>query len=91
VVIRDARGLSLHVFHQSIEIVARIGDADDADGGSIPQATGIEFGNGDVKAGAQTIFQTAQHLPLVFERLRCFDVQFEGEKGDQEQFPVSSF
>jgi hypothetical protein len=23
-------------------------------------------------------------LPLVFERLRCFDPQFEGEKGDHE-------
>jgi hypothetical protein len=38
--------------------------------------------------GAQTVFQAAYHLPLVFERLRSFDVQFEGEKGDQGKWSV---
>jgi hypothetical protein len=32
--------------------------------------------------GAQPVFQAANDLPLVLERLRRFDAQFEGEKGN---------
>ena len=32
--------------------------------------------------GAQPVLQAAYHLPLVFEGLCRFDVQFEGEKSD---------
>src|SRR5580704_1212967 len=83
VVVGNARGLPLHIFHESIEIVARVGDANHADGGAIPQAAGIEFGDRDVEAGAQAVFHTAQHLPLVLERLRRFDVEFQGKKRDR--------
>jgi hypothetical protein len=30
----------------------------------------------------QPVFEAANHLPLVFEGLRRFNVQFEGEKSD---------
>ena len=42
----------------------------------------IQFGHGHVEVRAQPVFQAAHHLPLVFEGLRGFDVQFEGEKSD---------
>src|ERR1019366_6071912 len=79
------------VLHQSIKIVARIGDADYANSGAIPQAAGIEFSDRNVKPGPQTVFQAAHDLTFILERLRRFDVKFEGEEGDQGQFPVSSF
>jgi hypothetical protein len=81
-VVGDACGLPLHILHQSIEISARVGDADHPKGGTIPQAAGIEFGDRNVETGAQTVFQAAQHLAFVLERLRRFDVKLEGEKGD---------
>ena len=67
VVVGDARGLAFNVFHQSVEVVARIGDADYPNGGAVPQAAGLEFSDGNIEAATQTIFQAAQHLPLVLE------------------------
>ena len=51
---------------------------------------GFKLGDRNVEARPQAILQTANNLPFIFERLRRFDVQFESEKGDQKQFPVSS-
>ena len=36
-IVGDAGGLPFHIFHQSIEIVARIGNTDHPDGGLVPQ------------------------------------------------------
>ena len=91
VIVSDARGGTLDIFHQAIQIIARIGDAYHAESGAIPQSAGLELGHRNVEAGTQTVFQAANHLPFVLERLRGFDVKFEGEEGDQGQFPVSSF
>ena len=49
---------------------------------AVPEFRSVEFGDGDVKAGAQPVFQAAYHLPPIFERLRSFDVEFEGKEGD---------
>src|ERR1017187_8294478 len=59
-----------------------------ADTRSLPQFLMLEFGDSHVKARAQTILQTAQHLPLVFERLRISDVNFQREETDRH-FSVS--
>ena len=37
VIVGDARGRALHVLHQAIKIIARVGDADHADGGAVPE------------------------------------------------------
>ena len=66
-VVGDARGRALYILHQSVEVVAGMGDADDANGGAIPQAAGLEFGDRNVETGAQTVFQAADNLPFVFE------------------------
>ena len=42
----------------------------------------IEFGDGHVETGAQPVFQAADDLAPIFDRLRRFDVEFEGEEGD---------
>ena len=43
---------------------------------------GIELRYRHVKTRAQPVFEAAHHLPLVFEGLRSFNVQLEGEKSD---------
>ena len=82
VIVGDASGGALHILHKAIEVVAGIGDADDADGGAVPEFGGIEFSDGNVETGAQPVFQAADDLATIFDRLRRFDVEFEGEKSD---------
>src|SRR4029077_13576874 len=72
--------LSFNFFHQTIEIVTRVGNADDADRGAVPQPGGVELCDRNVEAGAQAVFEAAYDLTFVLERLRGFDVEFEGEK-----------
>jgi len=55
---------------------------DDSDGDLVPAVRGIEFGDGDVEGGAEAVFQAADDLALVFERLRVLNAEFEGEVGD---------
>ena len=59
-----------------------MGNADDADRGAVPQLRPIKFGDRNVEARAQPVFQTAHNLASIFERLRSFDVKFEREKRD---------
>src|SRR5579863_2615072 len=81
-VVRYPRRLAFHVLHQAVQIVARIGNTNHSQSGMVPQSAGVQLGNGNVEMGAQSVFQAAHNLPLVLERLRCFDAQFEGKKGD---------
>jgi hypothetical protein len=41
VVVGDSGGGAFYVFHQAVEIIARVGDADYADGGAVPELGGI--------------------------------------------------
>src|ERR1043166_7349978 len=75
-------GFAFDVFHQAVEVVARGGDGGDADGGALPGVVGIEFGDRDVEARAQPVFQRAQHLAAVLERARRLDAKLDSEKGD---------
>src|SRR3989442_2119352 len=43
----------------------------------------VQLRHGHVKVPAQTVFQAAQHLPLIFQRSRVGNVNFEGEKTDR--------
>ena len=91
VVVGDAGGRTLDVLHQSIQIVARIGDADHANRSAIPKAARFEFGNRYIKAGPQTVLQAAHNLTFVLKRLRRFDVKFEREEGDGHSVLSSQF
>lgn len=88
-VVGDAGCQPLCVLHQSIEIISGIRDADHTNRGAVPHRTGFEFGDRNVKAGAETVLQATNNLPFILERMRRFDVKFDGEEGDQRQFLVS--
>jgi hypothetical protein len=85
VIVNDPRRSPFYIFHQSVKIVAGLRNADDADGGAIPQLRSIEFCDRNVETGAQTVFQAADDLSPVFDGLRRFDVEFEGEKSDHAE------
>jgi len=48
-----------------------IGERYDSDCEALPEILMFEFGHGDIEFFAQPIFQAAQNLPLILERM-CF-------------------
>jgi hypothetical protein len=84
VIVGDTGGGLLDFFHQAIEIIAGGRDADDADCRSVPDFGSIEFGNGYVEAGAQAVFHAPHNLATIFQRLRSFDVEFDGKEGNHQ-------
>jgi hypothetical protein len=82
VIVGDPGDVAFHVFHQSIQIIAGIGDADHSDSGPVPQAAGFDFRGRNVEMRPQPVFDAAHYLPFVFERLRRFNAQLDGEKGN---------
>ena len=48
-----------------------IGERYDSDGEALPEILMLKFGDGDIELFAQAIFQAAQNLPLILERM-CF-------------------
>src|SRR6185437_16992669 len=92
-VIGDARGVPLYAVHQALEVVTRIGDANHAESGALPQISVVQFRDRHVELGPQAVLQAAQDLPLILQGMRTFDAQLEGEEGNQVSsfaFPVSS-
>src|SRR4030088_1913175 len=85
-IVGDARGLTLHISHQPVEIVARIRNADYPEGGPVPKMGGVQLSDGYVETSAQAVFQAAHDLPFILKRLRRFNAQLQGEKGDHRQF-----
>src|SRR5208337_3098982 len=83
-VVGDAHGLAFYVFHQAVEVIAGVGDADHSDGGLIPEKARFEFGDGDIEGRAKTVLEAARDLTLVLEGVRGFDAKFEGEESDHE-------
>ena len=81
-IVRNTSSGAFDILHQSIQIITRWGDADDTNRSAVPQLRGVKFGDGNVEARPQTVFQTAHDLPPVFEGLRCFDMEFEGKESD---------
>src|SRR6185436_16461794 len=81
-IVGDTRSLAFHVLHQSIEIITGGGDADNTYGGAVPQLCSIQLGDGDIEAGAQTVLEAADDLATVFEGMRSFDAELEGEESD---------
>ena len=82
-IIGNTVGSALNFIHQALKIVTGRRDSDDSNRRLIPQSGGFHFSNGNIEAGAQTVFQTAHNLSPVFQRLRSFNAEFEGEKGEQ--------
>ena len=55
------------VFHET----GLIGQSYDSDGEALPEILMFDFGDGHIEFFAQTIFQAAENLPLILERM-CF-------------------
>jgi hypothetical protein len=49
----------------------------------LPKILMIQLGDGYIEVGAKPVFQAAKHLPLVFQRLRVRDVDFQCEETDR--------
>src|SRR5215469_15148324 len=75
-------GFALHVAHQALEVIAGIGDAHHSDRSPLPQVGAVDLSHGDIKRVAEAIFDTAQDLALVLERMRSFDAQLQSEVSD---------
>lgn len=61
------------VFHES----GLIGQRYDSYREALPEILVLDFRDGDVEFFAQTIFQTAQHLALILERMGFRKINFE--------------
>lgn len=56
-----------------------VGEGDDADDGGLPIIVMLEFGDGYVEAMAETVFEAAENLALVFEGVSVWNANVEGE------------
>src|SRR5580692_136188 len=81
-VIRHPYRVTFNVAHESIEIIARIGDADYANRGSLPGLARVNFRHRDIEVIAQAVFHAAHHLPLVLQGVRAFDANLQHEIRD---------
>src|SRR5947209_5026132 len=70
------------MFHEPIEIVARVGDTYHTDRSTVPELRVIEFRDGNIETAAEAIFQAPDDLTAILDRLSGFDVNFEGEESD---------
>jgi len=59
-----------------------IGQRYDSDGEALPEILMLDFGDGDIEFFAQAIFQAAQNLPLLLERMCFRKVNLEREQAN---------
>src|SRR6516164_2088438 len=71
------------------DVVVFIGKRHHADDRTLPGILKIQFRNGYIKMRSQAIFQAAQNLPLVLERVRLRNMQFQGEQSNGHDRPFS--
>lgn len=88
-IVGNASRLTLHILHQSIKVITRIRNTYHADGGSIPEAGGLEFRYRNIEMNAEPVLETAYYLTFVFKRLRGFNVEFESKKRDHQSLVIS--
>jgi hypothetical protein len=75
-----AFGLAQDVLKRFFHVLLSIGESDDPDGGGLPNILKVEFGDGDVEFAAEAVFETADDLALVLERVRVGEAKFESEQ-----------
>lgn len=57
-------------------------DGDGGHNGVLPRIKTVNLSYGDVETLAQTVFQALDDMPLLFERMRCFHDDVEGNYSD---------
>src|SRR5579871_1318621 len=78
-IVSQPRGFTLYFEHESFEIIARIGNADDAERGPLPQIGYFDFRHRDIEGITQPVFHAAHNLTLVLKGVRTLDAQFQRE------------
>jgi hypothetical protein len=76
-----ATGGALDFFDELMQVAARTGDGDDAEGCGSPGYGFIHFGDRDVEGLPELVLYRADHLAAVLERLGVLDAEFESELG----------
>lgn len=76
-----AAGGALHFFDEAVQVLPRVRDGHHANGGGLPCDRLIHLGYGDVEALLQPVFERADDLTPVFERVGVLNADFEGELG----------
>jgi hypothetical protein len=63
---QDAVRFGQNVLQRFFHVLLGVGEGDYADGGGLPDVMKIQLGDGDVEFAAETVFQAAEDLALVF-------------------------
>ena len=74
-----AAGGALDFFHEAVKITAGAGDGGDAERSRLVDDSLVQFSNGHVEALLQLVFERADHLAPVLERLGVLDAKLESE------------
>jgi len=61
----------------AVEVVSAAVNGGYAEGGAVPEGGVVEFGDGDVEAVAELVFERADGLATVLKGLRVFDGEFD--------------
>ena len=77
-----AFGFTQDVLKRFFHMLFGVGESDDPDGGGLPDILEIEFGDGDVELAAEAVFEAADDLALVLERMRVGEAEFESEQAN---------
>src|ERR1017187_7295541 len=78
----QSRSLFLDTAQHLLGILAIARYGHRRDGCPLPEILMRDLRHGDVKLVPQPVFQTLHHVPLLFERMRAFDSQFQGQYAD---------
>jgi hypothetical protein len=76
----DAVSFGQHFLQRFLNVLLLVGQGDYAHNGALPSVLEIQFGNGHIEMLPQAIFQAAEHLPLILQRLGIGEMQFQCEK-----------
>ncbi len=63
---QDAVRFGQDALQRFFHVLLGVGEGDYADGGGLPDVMKIQLGDGDVEFAAETVFQAAEDLALVF-------------------------
>src|ERR1700693_1762106 len=64
-----------------------VGEAHYSHHRTLPGILPFQFRHGHIEFPPQPVLQAAEHLPLVFKRVRLGDINFQGEQTDRHLHP----
>src|SRR5215471_11737154 len=73
-------GFRQDLLQRFFDVLLFVRERDDADHRALPQVFEVQFGDGNIEICPKLVFQTAQNLALIFQRLRIRKMQFQCEQ-----------